>query len=142
VGKISDQNEIFEKLYIKGVCFGMFSSLGPEAIFFYPLPHDFEEKSYTTAFYSPKFSERDYMQVAVKSISLFMSDYSFENTKNPKGKDFCMFGVLPYPDIGMIGFTLFGYHYLEQNEEWVPISITLMVDDNHRNFIYNSQYRS
>ena len=39
-----------------------------------------------------------------------MSDYSFENTKNPKGKEFCMFGVLPYPDIGLIGFTLFGYH--------------------------------
>lgn len=132
------QSNIFENLYIKGCVYAFFSELGPEPMFFYPVPKDMRETFETTPITSDLINERDFIQVAVKSISLLMSDYTFSSSDDEHLKDFQIFGVLPYPDISMIGFTFFSYSYNKKREIWMPLTFTLLVEENHRNFIFNS----
>ncbi len=132
---------IFDKLYIKGCTFSIFGQLGPEAIFSYPIPDDSSLELEDRTHYTSRYSQRHYMQVAVKSISLLLSDYTFENPDGVKLDDVAIFGVLPYPDIKTIGFTYFTYYFSTKSQQYIPATLTLFVPENHRSYIYDSLSR-
>jgi len=129
----------FDDLLIKGAIFSIYGSMGPEAVFFYPFPNDstfsFPEMENHA---SNKFEQRNYMQIAVKSISLLLVDYSFEDEKNLLLEDVHIFGVLPYPDLNCIALTYFTYFFSEERKRFIPVSLSLLVHENKRSFIYDS----
>ncbi|TFH31017.1 MAG: hypothetical protein E4G98_00955, partial [Promethearchaeota archaeon] len=118
--------------------FSIFGQLGPEAIFSYPIPDDSSVELEDKMHYTSKYSQRNYMQVAVKSISLLLSDYTFENPEGIKLDQVAIFGVLPYPDIKTIGFTYFTYYFSTKTQQYIPATLTLFVPEIHRSFIYDS----
>ncbi|MHA1619967.1 MAG: ADP-ribosylation factor-like protein [Promethearchaeota archaeon] len=132
---------IFDKLYIKGAVFSIFGQLGPEAIFSYPIPEDSSVELEDRTHYTSKYSQSNYMQVAVKSISLLLSDYSFDNPDGVELDKVQIFGVLPYPDIKTIGFTYFTYYFSTKCQQYVPATLTLFVPENHRSYIYDALSR-
>ena len=129
----------FDDLLVKGAIFSIYGDMGPEAVFFYPFPKDstfsFPEMENHA---SNKFEQRNYMQIAVKSISLLLVDYSFEDENNLQLKNVHIFGVLPYPDINCIALTYFTYFYSEKRKRFIPVSLSLLVHENKRSFIYDS----
>ncbi len=129
----------FDDLLVKGAIFSIYGDMGPEAIFFYPFPNDssfsFQEMENHTA---SNFEQRNFMQIAVKSISLLLVDYSFEDEKNLHLEDVNIFGVLPYPDINCIALTYFTYFFSEKRKRFIPVSLSLLVHENKRSFVYDS----
>lgn len=134
-------DDIFSELHIKGCIYAKFSSMGPKSLFMYPLPKDIGERYSAKYKISDIITERDYMHIAIKSISLFISDYNLSNVHDDSLEHFQIFGVLPYPDISTVGFTLFSYYYDFDQDQWLPVSFTLLVEEQHRNIIYNSLNR-
>ncbi len=129
----------FHDLLVKGVIFSIYGDMGPEAVFFYPFPNDstfsfLEMENHS----SNSFEQRNFMQIAVKSISLLLTDYSFEYEKNLNLEDVHIFGVLPYPDISCIALTYFTYFFSEVRKRFIPVSLSLLVHENKRTFIYDS----
>lgn len=124
---------------VKCAIFSMYGDMGPEAVFFYPFPNDssfsFPEMENHTA---TIFEQRNFMQIAVKSISLLLVDYSFEDEKNLRLKDIHIFGILPYPDINCIALTYFTYFFSEKRKRFIPVSLSLLVHENKRSFVYDS----
>ena len=129
----------FDDLLVKGTIFSIYGDMGPEAVFFYPFPKDstfsFPEMGNHTA---TNFEQRNFMQIAVKSISLLLVDYSFEDEKNLQLKNVNIFGVLPYPDINCIALTYFTYFFSEERKRFIPVSLSLLVHENKRSFVYDS----
>ena len=135
------KNLIFplDDLLVKGAIFSMYGDMGPEAVFFYPFPNDstfsFPEMENHMAM---NFEQRNFMQIAVKSISLLLVDYSFEDERNLHLKDTHIFGILPYPDINCIALTYFTYFFSEKRKRFIPVSLSLLVHENKRSFVYDS----
>lgn len=127
-----------DKSYITGCVFAIFGALGPEAIFSYPIPADSTLENVVSIHKTTEYSQRHYMQVAVKSISLLLSDYSFDNLEDKSLENTHIFGILPYPDIKTIGFTYFTYFFSPKDQHYVPATLTLFVPEKHRSFIYDS----
>ncbi|MHA1728524.1 MAG: ADP-ribosylation factor-like protein [Promethearchaeota archaeon] len=86
-----------------------------------------------------EFSERDYIQVAVKSLSILLGETMSE-------KDFSYFGVLPYPDFDVSAFTFFKTYLLDPSCEITHdrlsmptiCTFSLLVDYNKRQYIYDN----
>lgn len=128
----------FNHLLVKGCVFSIYSDMGPEAILCYPLPKDTSFSLPDLSSHISSFSQRNYMQVAVKSISLLLTDYSFEDKTNKYLENIHIFGVLPYPDMKCVGLTYFCYYYSPKSDQYVPATITLFVHEDHRSFIYDT----
>ncbi len=103
----------FDENLIKGCVFAEYSKMGPESLFAYPIPNDSGSDVPGLEAHYHKISSQNYMQVAIKSVSLLMTDYSFEKESSERLSSVHIFGVLPYPDMGVIGFTYFTYFYSE-----------------------------
>ncbi|MHA2000747.1 MAG: ADP-ribosylation factor-like protein [Promethearchaeota archaeon] len=127
----------FTDLSVNGCVFAMFSKMGPEPIFSYPIPNDTTINIPDRETHIYKFEDRNYFQVAVKGISLLLTDFSFE-TSNEHLENTQIFGVLPFPDMESLGLTYFTYYYSESQQCLIPVTLTLMVHDRERIFIYNS----
>ncbi|UYP48380.1 hypothetical protein NEF87_004665 [Candidatus Lokiarchaeum ossiferum] len=128
----------FNDLLVKGCVFSIYSDMGPEAILCYPLPKDTSFSLLDLSSHISSFSQRNYMQVAVKSISLLLTDYSFEDKSNNYLENIHIFGVLPYPDMKCVGLTYFCYYFSSKSDQYIPATITLFVHEDHRNFIYDA----
>ncbi|MHA1764856.1 MAG: Rab family GTPase [Promethearchaeota archaeon] len=128
----------FDDLLVKGCIFSIYGDMGPEAVFFYPIPNDSSFNFPEMENHSSTFDQRNFMQIAVKSISLLLVDYSFENEGNIHLEDVHIFGVLPYPDISCIALTYFTYFFSEAKKRFIPVSLSLLVHENKRSFIYDS----
>ncbi|WP_457558214.1 ADP-ribosylation factor-like protein [Candidatus Harpocratesius sp.] len=127
-----------ENLIIKGSVFSIFGQMGPEAIFGFPVPKDGRIKDLKEVYITSDFTQQSYMQVAIKSIALLLSDYSLESSEEDHLEKNEIFGVLPYPDIHTIGFTYFTYYFSKNSQRYSPITLTLFIPEHHRSFIYDS----
>ncbi|MCK5345908.1 MAG: hypothetical protein KAR20_21005, partial [Candidatus Heimdallarchaeota archaeon] len=125
----------FNDALIQGAVFAEYSKMGPESLFTYPIANDCEIQGFESHYH--RFTGQNFMQVAIKSISLLMTDYSFEKESADLFSSVHIFGVLPYPDMGVIGFTYFTYFYSEAVQHYIPVTLTLLVDERHRSFIYD-----
>ena len=88
----------FNENLIQGCVFSEYSRMGPESLFAYPIPNDSGSDIKGLESHYHTFSSTNYMQVSVKSISLLMTDYSFEKDAGDKLSSVHIFGVLPYPE--------------------------------------------
>jgi Ras-related GTP-binding protein A/B len=130
---------LFENLLIKGCVFSIYSEMGPEPLFLYPFPKD-------TSFNLPdisnhlseEFKGQNYLQIAVKSISLLITDYCFENNQKETLEKVKIIGVLPFPDMQSIALTYFLYFYSDKKKRHIPATLSLLVHENKRSFIYDN----
>ena len=117
---------------IRGVCFSIFSNLGPEAVFMYPKP--VEEDEFNPD--SKNISEKNYLQIAIKSISLLYGDYLFEISKEEAEKK-NHFGILPYPDLRVNSLTQFKFFIVPELDVPVASTLSLLVNETAKSFIYD-----
>lgn len=84
------------------------------------------------------FTKRDYLQIAIKSVSLLIGEKIFD--KDESLLDMSFFGVLPYPDLDICGQTYFKFYAEEENSAAEPKACTfsLLVDNNKRSYIYDN----
>ncbi|MBD3351378.1 MAG: hypothetical protein GF364_07815 [Candidatus Lokiarchaeota archaeon] len=151
---------------VRGIVFSIYDKFGPQNLYAFPptkkqekngfgdtreeriekkieqykenienIPHKNASKS-TRDSLIQSFTERDYLQIAIKSVSLLIGDKIFERDKSLLQLSF--FGILPYPDLDVCAHTLFKF-YAEKDAD-IPKAVTfsLLIDNNKRNFIYNN----
>lgn len=84
------------------------------------------------------FTKRDYLQIAIKSVSLLIGEKIFE--KDESLLDMSFFGVLPYPDMDICAQTYFKFYAQKLNDAVEPRACTfsLLVDNNKRSYIYDN----
>lgn len=78
-----------------------------------------------------EFTQRDLMQIAIKSLSLLIGE---EETK----KFPFYFGVLPYPDFDVCAYTYFNFYSKDEMDEPKVCTFSLLIDNNRRRFIYDN----
>ncbi len=135
-------NYLFDDLLINGGVFAIYSFMGPEPIFYYPIPtnlyQDYKKKRISKTNVSRNLSKRTLLQVAVKSVSLLLSDYSFTENNEEELKKTELFGILPYPDIKSVSLTYFTYYYSKKRNSYMPCTLSLLVKENKRSFLYDN----
>ena len=117
---------------IRGVCFSIFSNFGPEAIFMYPPP--VEEEDFIPS--PQRIVERNYLQIAIKSISLLIGDNLFDISIE-EAKKMNYFGILPYPDLKVNSLTYFRFLILTEMTHPIACTLSLLVKENAKTFIYD-----
>ena len=110
-----------------------FSVLGPEPIVYWPEPMDEAREPR-----KGRLEKKSYLQVAVKSISLLLGDFAFEEGNIDALKQTHLFGVLPYPDFESIAFTYFRYYQQPDSKRYIPITLSLIVHESKRSFVYEN----
>ncbi|MBD3353948.1 MAG: hypothetical protein GF364_20870 [Candidatus Lokiarchaeota archaeon] len=96
-----------------------------------------DESGPTPIYCHPKIEEEDQMDIAMKSISLLMGEgvyqngYAYENVK--------YFGILPFPDINMVGITYF-FLIKDPNARGKAkaATLTILVKEKDTNFLYEN----
>jgi hypothetical protein len=84
------------------------------------------------------YTERDFLQIAVKSISLLIGEKVLE--KDPSLLDMKFYGILPYPDLQVYSYTFFRFYSVTGAEESIPRACTfsILIDKAKKNFIYDN----
>ena len=126
---------------VRGMVFSIFSEIGPEAILYYPLPEDSILSFEKIEQHQSIVTQRNYMQVAIKSISLLLTDFSYDFMINPVLEQTAIFGILPYPDMKSLGLTFFTYYNSSDLNRCIPATLTLYVHEDHRAYIYDAFQR-
>ncbi len=130
--------ELFENLTITACVFSMYTKMGPEVVFAYPLPEysmNYRKGSHKTQ--QKEYDMQNLIQIAVKSISLLLGDYIFEKDDQEELSNTSLFGVLPYADINAIALTYFKYVFDPKRGKYVPATFSILVDESKRSFIYD-----
>lgn len=82
------------------------------------------------------FTSRDYLQIAIKSVSLLIGEKIFE--KDPNLLKLAFFGVLPYPDLDVCAYTYFKFYSFEDSTDPKVCTFSLLIDNNRRYYIYEN----
>ncbi len=82
------------------------------------------------------FTERDYLQIAVKSISLLIGEKVLEKDPSLLGMQF--YGILPYPDLQVYSYTFFRFYSTKHEKVPRACTFSLLIDQSKRNFIYDN----
>lgn len=84
------------------------------------------------------YTDRDFLQIAVKSISLLIGEKVLE--KDPSLLNLKFYGILPYPDLQIYSYTFFRFYSVSDNDEKIPRACTfsLLIDKSKKNFIYDN----
>jgi GTPase SAR1 family protein len=159
-------NVIYDMLsgsVIRGIVFSVYDKYGPQTLYAFPLPVDqtvdgfgipreeliFKKIEKSKELSSGKladlkqedkllqtFTQRDYLQIAIKSVSLLIGEKIFE--KDPSLLNLSFFGVLPYPDLDVSAYTFFRFYSHIDSKEPKAITFSLLIDNNRRNYIYEN----
>jgi small GTP-binding protein len=114
--------------------FSTFATMGPEPLLLYPPPvEEWDKKQYHV-----RITRKNYIQVAIKSVSLLLGDESFEINDESRLKDIHVFGLLPYPDIESVALTNFTYYTDPSRKRMIPVSFSFLVHESKRRFLYNN----
>ncbi|MHA2287831.1 MAG: hypothetical protein ACXABG_03485, partial [Promethearchaeota archaeon] len=126
-------DKLIESSIIKGLTFCVFDKLGPQPIYMFPQPLEIEEleakkhegmlKDILTI------SLRDYIQIAIKNISLLIGDGAVYNKEIEILKKYQYFGIIPFPDLQLTSLTFF--HFVETANSEVPIAsaFCILIDE-------------
>jgi GTPase SAR1 family protein len=130
--------ELFKKSVVKGFLFSGFTDVGPQPIYTFPLP--LEEGEGTTSIDRSeetfRLTNRDYMQVSIKNLSLLMSDSLAPQKQNKEKTQY--FAIIPYPDFHLTSLTFFHYVQIGEANILKETSFSIFVDEDRRSFLYNN----
>ena len=125
--------KLFISSIIKGLAFCVHHEIGPQPLYIYPIMISDEDFNKIK---KPKenlllLSYRDYMQIAIKNLSLLLSDELKPNKKNIK--NFRHFAIIPYPDFNLTSLTFFHFMYISTSEKLIETSFSILVNENNKN---------
>ncbi|MEJ2280104.1 MAG: ADP-ribosylation factor-like protein [Candidatus Lokiarchaeota archaeon] len=123
---------------IKGLLFSAYDKFGPTPIYMFPsfiknensevIENKSDDMLYLTL--------RDYTQISIKNLSLFSP-----NITNLEEKQKYYFGIIPHPDFHLTSIVYFSFIHFTKNPQPVQAAISLLVNENKRNFLYNNHER-
>jgi len=135
-------DKLIESSIVKGLVFCAFGNLGPQPIYTFPQPVEIEElknkQKEDNAKNILKISLRDYMQIAIKNISLLIGDGAVYNKEIDVLKKYEYFGIVPFPDIQITSLTFFHFIDTEFTEIPTASAFCILVDEKKRSFLYNN----
>ena len=133
--------KLFSSSIIKGFVYCVHDEIGPEPKYFYPKMVPEENKGSISKKKSDllTLTFRDYMQIAIKNLSLLLTD-EINHSKNEL-KDFKYFAIIPYPDFDLTSLTFFHYLIIDTKIRPIETAFSILVDENKRNFLYNNYKR-
>ena len=123
-----------ESSVVRGLLFSTYGKYGPQAKYMFPKEVSIQECEEYRKQNIQKLTLRDYMHMSIKSLSLFLSDLNFTDYTE-KFQDIHHFGIIPFPDFKLTALTYFNYFKIETNPK--PSTLSILVDENRRNFLYN-----
>ncbi len=123
-----------ESSVVKGLLFSSHGKYGPQAKYMFPKEVSIQECEEFKKQNIQKLTLRDYMHMAIKNLSLFLSDLNFTDYKE-RFQDIHHFGIIPFPDFKLTALTYFNYTKIKSEPE--PSTLSILVDENRRNFLYN-----
>ena len=135
-------DDLIESSIVKGLVFCAYDKLGPQPIYMFPKPikgKDFgSENKEKRVGKGLKMSLTDYMQISIKTLSLFLGERIIFNNDSALLKKYQYFGVIPFPDFHLTALTFF--HFIEVKFDEAPLatSFCILVDENQRGFLYNN----
>jgi GTPase SAR1 family protein len=156
---------VFEMLRgstIRGIVFSVYDKFGPQTLYSFPFPVEQEKdgfglnreeriKEKVTRLQSintntkgaietqqsiQDFTQRDYLQITIKSVSLLIGEKIFQKDKSLLNTNF--FGVLPYPDLDVCADTFFCFYSDIFSDEPKSCTFSLLIDNNKRAYIYDN----
>jgi len=135
-------DKLIESSIIKGMVFCAFDKLGPQPIYMFPQPIEIEElenkQKEDNAKNILKISLRDYMQIAIKNISLLIGDGAVYNKDIVTLKKYQYFGIIPFPDLQLTSLTFFHFIDTEFTEIPTASAFCILIDEKKRSFLYNN----
>ena len=129
-----------ESEVIKGLLFSTHDKYGPQPKFVFPKEVSDQEAEELKKQNIQKLTFRDYMQISIKNISLFITDLTFSDYEE-NSQDIPHFGIIPFPDFKLTSLTFFNYMKIEKSEEPLASSFSVLVDENKRNYLYHNLER-
>ena len=135
-------DQLIESSIIKGLTFCVFDKLGPQPIYMFPRPLEIEElenkKKEEKASNILSVSLRDYIQIAIKNISLLIGDGAVFNKEIEILKKYQYFGIIPFPDLQLTSLTFF--HFIDTKSAEMPMAsaFCILIDEKKRSFLYNN----
>ncbi len=82
------------------------------------------------------YTERDFLQIAVKSISLLIGEKVLE--RDPSLLNMKFYGILPYPDLHVYSYTFFRFYTITGQNLPRACTFSLLIDKIKKNFIYDN----
>ncbi|NVM46553.1 MAG: 50S ribosome-binding GTPase [Candidatus Lokiarchaeota archaeon] len=135
-------NKLIESSIIKGLAFCAFDTLGPQPIYMFPPPLEMEEleikKTEDKADNILTISLRDYIQIAIKNISLLIGDGAVYNKEIEILRKYQYFGIIPFPDLQLTSLTYFHFIDIESTEIPTASAFCILIDEKRRSFLYNN----
>jgi len=135
-------DKLIESSIVKGLVFCAYDKLGPQPIYMFPQPLEVEELENKKKEEKTKnileISLRDYMQIAIKNISLLIGDGAVYNKEIEVLKKYQYFGIIPFPDIQITSLTFFHFIDTEFTEIPTASAFCILVDEKKRSFLYNN----
>lgn len=135
-------DKLIESSIIKGLVFCAFDKLGPQPIYMFPKPLEIEEleikKKDDRAKNILMISLRDYIQIAIKNISLLIGDGAVYNKEIEILKKYQYFGIIPFPDLQLTSLTFFHFIDTEYTEIPTASAFCILIDEKKRSFLYNN----
>ncbi|MFW9952066.1 MAG: ADP-ribosylation factor-like protein, partial [Candidatus Thorarchaeota archaeon] len=83
-------------------------------------------------------SLRDYIQIAIKNISLLIGDGAVYNKDIEILKNYQYFGIIPFPDLQLTSLTFFHFINTEFTEMPIASAFCILIDEKRRGFLYNN----
>ena len=133
---------LIESSIIKGMVLCVFDKLGPQPIYMFPQPLEIEELENKKKENKDKnilaISLRDYIQIAIKNISLLIGDGAVYNKDIEILKNYQYFGIIPFPDLQLTSLTFFHFINTEFTEMPIASAFCILIDEKRRSFLYNN----
>ena len=133
-------NNLIESSILKGIVFSILGKNGPQPIYMFPKEISDEKAEKFKKINVIKLTARDYLQIAVKNLSLLSWDYGSIDSKIDVIKN-DYFGIIPYPDFELTSISFF--HLIKSDDLKAPIFsvFSVLVEEIKRNFLYNNMDR-
>jgi len=132
-------NEIPKNSCIKGIVFSTYGISGPEPKYVFPkliseLSNGNEDDQKEGSSFRQNL--RNAYQISIKSLSLLIGEQLM--APDDTISDYNFFGILPFPDFQVSSLEYF--HFIKANftEQPIPATISVLIDENKRSFIYNN----
>lgn len=131
---------LFKSSIIKGFVYCVHDKVGPQPKYFWPKAVSDKEvdKSQPLKNGMLHISFQNYMQIAIKNLSLLLSG---EIIPKEEEKSSEYFAIIPYPDFSLTSLTYFHYLPIKDRKKPIETAFSLLIKENRRNFLYNNHSR-
>jgi len=133
---------LFKSSIIKGLVFCIHDDIGPQPKYMWPnaVPDERVDNKIPVKEGILRLSYQNYMQIAIKNLSLLLSDEMISK-KAINDRNIEYFAIVPYPDFYLTSLTYFHYLNIKKRESPIETAFSLLIKENRRNFLYNNHNR-